>query len=189
MTTELEQTRDRLRRKLSFETRKRLNLYDSYYEGEQPLKFIAPALREEMGERLTELVINLCRYGVEAYDERLDVEGFRFPDDEAATTTSGRSGCTTTATSSRSRSTRTALALGRAYMLVSPGDDDEFPLITAESPFDAIHEDDPRTRDVAFGLKQYTDADGTQFATLYYPQGRTAWYREKRGGGWQLDAG
>jgi hypothetical protein len=82
-----------------------------------------------------------------------------------------------------------ALALGRAYMLVSPGDDDEFPLITAESPFDAIHEDDPRTRDVAFGLKQYTDADGTQFATLYYPEGRTAWYREKRGGGWQLDAG
>ncbi|MEO5920621.1 MAG: phage portal protein [Pseudolysinimonas sp.] len=188
MTTEIELTRDRLRRKLNFEVSRRLKVYDLYFEGEQPLKFIAPALQDELGDRLTAMVINLPRDGVSVYDDRLDVTGFRYPgaaedDDQMWKVWLGNDGDLLS-----QQVHQESLALGRAYMIVGPGDDAELPLITAESPFDTIHEDDPRTHDVANGLHQWTELDGTRWVTVYQRGGRTTWWRPKRSGEWTVDS-
>ena len=51
---------------------------DRYFEGEQPLKYMAKAMEDEIGDRVHQLVINILRYGTEAYENRLDIEGFRY---------------------------------------------------------------------------------------------------------------
>jgi hypothetical protein len=55
---------------------KRLN---SYYEGSQPLSYMAPELQVELQETVRQVVINWPRLIVDSIEERLDVEGFRFP--------------------------------------------------------------------------------------------------------------
>jgi hypothetical protein len=49
----------------------RIRAYDAYYEGEQPIRFMAPAMRREFGDRITALVINLPRFGADAYEHDL----------------------------------------------------------------------------------------------------------------------
>ena len=56
---------------------------DAYYEGEQPIRFLAPVLQEEFGERITALVLNWPRVVADAYENRLDVEGFRYAGDSS----------------------------------------------------------------------------------------------------------
>jgi hypothetical protein len=83
-----EAIRDRLLRKLSLE-RRFLIRYDDYFEGEQGLKYLAPEVRQQIGTRLVDLLINLPRYTTDVYENRLDVEGFRFPGVENGDKTSG----------------------------------------------------------------------------------------------------
>jgi hypothetical protein len=182
---DLEKTRDRLLTKLNVETRV-LKRYDDYFEGEQPLRFMSPALKMELGDRVAELVINLPRYGVEAYDTRLDVEGFRIrgsdsSDDELWSIYQQNEGDLLS-----QQTHQELLALGRAYQIVGPGEDAEVPLITAESAFDCMHEDDPRTHDIYAGVKRWTDPDKSRWVTLYTEENRTTWYRTK--GPWTQDS-
>lgn len=188
MSTELEQTRDRLLRKLNFEVLKRLNPYDAYYEGEQALRFLAPALQAELGERLTELVINIARDGVSSFDERLDVLGFRYPGGSQEDDPLWNNWLHNDMDLLSQQVHQESLALGRAYMIVGAGDDPEFPLITAESAFDTIHEDDPRTHDIRNGIHRWTELDGTRWITLYTPDGRLTWWRPKKAGDWAIDS-
>lgn len=189
MATELEQTRDRLARKLNSEVVKRLIPYDMYFEGEQPLKFIAPALADELGERLTKVIIELPRSGVAAFDERLDVTGFRRAGSDDDDADLWADWLHNDGDVLSQQVNQESLALGRAYMVVGPpADDDDVPLLTAESPFDTIHEDDPRTHDVANGYHRWTELDGTRWSTLYRPEGRTTWWRPKKSGEWKIDS-
>lgn len=189
MATEQEQTRDRLRRKLNTEITQRLIKYDQYFEGSQPLRFLAPALKEELGDRLAEVVINWYALVVEAYEHRLDVEGFRFPDQETNDDALWRIWQYNDADLLSQQVNQESLALGRAYMIVGPGEENEAPLITAESPFDTIHEDDPKTKEVRHGLHQWTELDGSRWVSLYGALGeRTTWMRPKRGGDWKVDS-
>ena len=55
-----------------------LDRYDKHFEGEQPLKYMAKAMEAEIGDRVSQLVLNWLRFGAEAYENRLDVEGFRY---------------------------------------------------------------------------------------------------------------
>lgn len=66
----------RLSRMLARE-KKALDKNDAYFEGEQPLRFIAPVLEQELGFRLSPIVLNLALFAVDVYDNRLDIEGFR----------------------------------------------------------------------------------------------------------------
>lgn len=186
MATELEKTRDRLLSKLTTETR-RLELYDMYYEGEQPLRFIAQALEDEMGARLTKVVLNWPRYAVGAYDDRLDVRGFRYPGEEKSDEDLWAIWQENDGELISQQIHEEALALGRSYAIVGEGDDEEVPLITAESPFDCIHELNPRTHEVENGLKKWTDLDGNRWTTVYQPGGRQTWWRPARRGSWMLD--
>jgi hypothetical protein len=157
----------------------RLKLYDDYFEGEQPLRYIAPEVRQEIGDRVTELAINIPRFGVEAYDHRLDIEGFRFvgsdsSDDELWKVFEANDGPLLS-----QQVHEETLALGRAAAIVGEGDKD-VPLITIESPFETIYSLDPRTHDVASGIKTWADEDGVRWVNLYHPDGRITWRRDKR---------
>ena len=57
---------------------KDLRRLDEYYEGEQPLSYMAPELIQELDERVRQVVIEWPRLVVDSVEERLDVEGFRF---------------------------------------------------------------------------------------------------------------
>lgn len=180
--SELEDVRDRLLRTLRRET-PQLKKNDDYFEGEQPLKFLAPEIQQQLGSRVAELVINLPRFGVDAYEQRLDIEGFRYPgsdtsDDDLWSIWQHNDGDTLA-----QQSHRESLALGRAYTIVGEGEDD-VPLITAESPFEAIHEDDPRSHEVRYGLKTWIEEDKSRWIDLFHPNGRVTWTKEPKSSTW-----
>lgn len=182
--------------------KRQLQKNDDYFEGEQPLRFIAPLLEQELGFRLSPIVINLCLFAVDVYDNRLDIEGFRVQSSQR--TVIGADGSFEQAivkndsadTDVRDvwqendapflsqQAHRESLALGRAYAMVGGGDSaGDAPVITIESPFDAIHEDDPRTHKVRHGLKRWTDPDKTKWMTLLRGDGSSITWRLK-GGDW-----
>lgn len=154
---------------------------DLYFEGEQPLKFLAPVLQQELGYRLSPIVLNLALFAVDVYDNRLDVEGFRIgrgaeADDDLWDVWQENDGPDLS-----QQGHRESLALGRAYATVGPGESaDDAPVITLESAFDAIHEDDPRTKRVKHGLKRWTDLDKTRWMTFHHQEGWVTWRRERR---------
>ncbi|MGX9346631.1 phage portal protein [Microbacterium sp. KNMS] len=169
----------RLARMLDREKRP-LEKNDAYFEGEQPLRFLSPILEKELGFRLSPIVINLALFAVDVYDNRLDIEGFRVGsgaevDDELWETWQENEGPFIS-----QQAHRESLALGRAYAMVGAGESaDDAPVITIESPFDAIHEDDPRTHKVRHGLKRWTDLDKTKWMTLLRGDGSSITWRRK----------
>ncbi|GAA4762545.1 phage portal protein [Microbacterium gilvum] len=192
----------RLNRKLTRE-RKTLERNDNYFEGEQPLKFVAPVLERELGYRVSPIVLNLALFAVDVYDHRLDIEGFRVQSTER--TTIGADGAFTRGVIGNTSADvdvrdvwqenegpmlseqvhREGLALGRGYAMVGSGETkDDAPVLTIESPFDAIHEDDPRTKRVARGLKRWTEPDNTRWMTLLRGDGSSVTWRRK-GSEWQ----
>lgn len=160
---------------------------DLYFEGEQPLKFLAPVLQQELGYRLSPIVLNLALFAVDVYDNRLDVEGFRIgrgaeADDDLWDVWQENDGPDLS-----QQGHRESLALGRAYATVGPGEDEgDAPVITLESAFDAIHEDDPKTKRVKHGVKRWTDLNKTRWMTYHHQNGWVTW-RYKQGGGWLED--
>jgi hypothetical protein len=179
----------------------RLRLNDLYYEGEQPLRFMAPMLREELGDRITELVLNWPRLGADAYLHRLRLTGFRYARPRSARAVDGPvtvtadedlddeiwSGWLENNMVKGSREANLeALIHGRSYLIVGGGDqDDDPPVITTEHPTQVYTVTDPRSRQTVAGVKQWVDDDGMPAATLYLSD-ETRHYRQHRGQWWEL---
>lgn len=178
----------RLSRILAREKRP-LEKNDLYFEGEQPLRFVAPLLEQEMGHRVSPIVLNLAQFAVDVYDNRLDVEGFRIGSNRRNRTADNEVEDAWEANRGpfiSQQAHREGLALGRAYAMVGPAEtDNDPPVITIESPFDAIHEDDPRTKLVRHGLKRWTDPDKTRWMTYLHQDGSVTW--RKKGTEWAED--
>lgn len=181
--TQLDEAK-RLSRLLSRE-QKPLNRNDAYFEGEQPLRFISPILERELGFRLSPLIINLARYSVDVYENRLDIEGFRVGDEESADEDLRDVWEANDGAFISQQAHRESLALGRAYALVSPSGGSGVPQITTESAFEAIHEDDPRTHQTKHGIKKWVDPDKTRWMTYLHTEGWITWYWKS--GEWQED--
>lgn len=184
MAVFFEDVRDRQLAKLSLET-PHLTRYDQFLEAEQPLEFLSPVLKSELEGRIKEMVFNLPRFATEVYDQRLDLNGFRFrgtddPDDELWRVFQANDGETLS-----QQAHYEALGLGRAYAIVGEGDPD-VPLITAESPFQAIHEVDPRTKGISSGIKTWRELDDVNWCSLYHPNGRITW--RQKSGNWKEDS-
>lgn len=153
---------------------RKLQRLSLYYEGEQPLQYMAPALRDELGDRITQLVINWPRMGVDAYENRLDLEGFRFPGQAAADDRLWGIWQANDLDEVSQQAHLESLILGRSYAIVGPNEDEqEVPIITVEHPTQVITEHDPRTRRVQAGLKRWTDDEDVLHATLYQPDADT----------------
>lgn len=148
----------------------RLRWYDAYYEGEQPLSYMSKAMQTEVGDYLRAVVLNWCRLGVDAYEARLDVQGFRFEGQESVDDDLRRVWQHNGLDALASQAHLEALALSRSYVCVgaadTPGGD---PVVTVESPFQMTALRDPRTRKVVEAAKIWRDLDGTSRATLYQP--------------------
>jgi hypothetical protein len=150
-----------------------LDRVDKYFEGEQPLKYMAPAMAAEIGDRVSQLVLNWLRFGAEAYENRLDIEGFRYRGSSSSDDELWRIWQANGLDEQAQQAHLDALVLGRSYVIVGSGDgDDADPIVTVESPFQVFAERDPRTRKVSAAIKRWQEGEGDQVvqrATLYLP--------------------
>lgn len=162
-----------------------LKRFDGYYEGKQTLAYMAPELMRELNQRLRQLVINWPRLCVDALEERLDVEGFRFSDDAEADSELWGIWQANDLDEESQLGHIDALALRRSFVIVGANEaDEQNPLITVESPLEVYAERDPRTREVVGAVKRWQEdvpnAEAIQHATLYLP-GLTTWYVKVKG--------
>lgn len=162
---------------------KQVRRNDQYYEGEQPLKYMHPVLEAEVGDRIAQLVVNFPRVAVEAYEHRLDIDGFR-------TATKGldkriREWWQIADADELSQlGNQESVALARSYAIVGAGDDNDPPILSIEHPLQCITRRDPRTRKVESGLKRWKERDNTQSAQLYLPDSNVTF--ERRRGKWTV---
>ncbi len=165
-----------------------LRLMDSYYEGTQPLSYLAPEIQSELSDRMRQLVINWPQLVVDALDERLDVEGFRYADSETTADDLWSVWQASDMDEGSQQAHVDALALKRSYVIIGANEDDESaPIVTAESALEVFAERDPRTRQVVAAVKRWDEpaAVGSapvKWATLYLPNARMTFEQQK--GAW-----
>lgn len=154
---------------------------DMYYEGEQPLRFMAPVLEAELGDRISQVLVNFPRLAVEAYEHRLDVEGFR----SSKKTLNRRMEEWWEAAGGPELSQlghQESIALGRSYAMVGAGDDGDLPVLSIESPEEVITRWDPRTRKTTSAVKVWGEKSDMH-AELFLPDVTISFDRVK--GKWE----
>lgn len=155
---------NRLRRRLA-EERPTLELLDLYYNGEQRMTSTGVSMPPELAGMRQ--VPGWARLAVDPMQDRLSVEGFRYPgavdaDDDMWTLWQDSN------LDSESDLAHTdGLLFGRSYVVVGTEDDGR-PLITVESPLNMTHLWDARARHPRVVLQHY-DVDDDKFAALYLP--------------------
>ena len=158
---------------------------EAYYEGVHRLAFATSKFREAFGTLFSAFSDNWCGVVVDAAVERLEVQGFRFGDDDADED-AARIWQANNLDAGSAIAHETAIATSESSLLVSPNpDDDDTPRITVEHPSQMIVASSPadhRHREAAF--KKWVDDDGHAMATLYLPDGIYKWRtRDKWKGG------
>lgn len=158
---------DRLQRRL-FDQAGVLKMLDAYYNGEQQMTTLGISLPPELEGLRT--VLGWPRLAVDPLHERLDVDGFRFPDadnaDEGMWEIWQRNDLDTEAPMGWLDS----LIFGTSYIMVGTSDDgSDVPLVTIESPMNMAVNWDPRKRAVRSAIQVYQDDDGHHYATLALP--------------------
>ena len=142
-----------------------LERYSRYYEGAQRLVFASDKWRRAFGGLFTEFRDNWCALVVDAVEERLNVDGFRFGDQEGDTDAWKIWQANGLDADSQLAHTE-SLINGVSFALVWYGDDD-IPEITIESPEQVIVAYEPGSRRARrAALKKWVDGDEV-FATLY----------------------
>ena len=153
--------------------------YSKYYEGKQPLRYMAPQLERELGPRITQLVLNWPRLGVDAYESRLDVEGFRVAGEVQGSEDLWQIWRANDLDEISQQAHLEALITGRSFVIVGPGEDPKIPLISVEHPSQVAVMRDPGTRRVTAAIKSWVDDDDVQNVTLYQPD-VTRYYRKPK---------
>ncbi|MEV4246974.1 phage portal protein [Streptosporangium canum] len=167
-----------------------LRKWDAYYEGEQPLSYMAPELIQELDERVRQVVIEWPRLVVDSVEERLDVEGFRYGKQADADAELWRIWQANDMDEQSQQGHLDALVMSRSYAIVGANEDDTTtPIITVESALNVYAERDPRTRNVRAAVKRWTEEDEegkVEHAALYLPDANVWWVKVK--GEWVEDA-
>jgi hypothetical protein len=152
-----------------------LHRLNAYYDGDQRIEQLGLAVPPELQRFLT--VVNWPGTYVDAIEQRLDVEGFRLPDQDGADQELWRIWQENDLDEESQLAHLDSLALGRSFVTVGAGDtaadgederDPATPLVTVESPREMTVELSPRTRRVSAAAKVYQDGL-TKRATLYLP--------------------
>ncbi|WP_084922289.1 phage portal protein [Prescottella equi] len=147
-----------------------LTKYDNYLEGEQPLKYMSEAMREEIGDTVAELVLNWARLVAEANESRLDVEGFRYADSDVEDEILWAGWQYNDMDEQSQQGHLDSIALSRSYVLISANDEkDQPPRNTVESPFQVWARRDPKTRKVTSAIKKWKDEDDVAHALVFTP--------------------
>lgn len=164
---------------------------NAYYEGRQALSYMHPQLLAEVGDRLRPVVLNWPRLVVDSLEERLDVEGFRLPNEDGADAEMQRVWQANDLDEWSQQGHLDAMVMKRAYVAVGTNENDrDTPIVTIESPLQMFGEVDPRTRRLAAVIKRWSSrdahVDSAQYsdnATLYLPNA-THWFERRGPQGW-----
>jgi hypothetical protein len=150
------------------EQRRRVAVYEAYYDGEHPLAFTTAKFREAFGSLFDAFADNWCQLIVDSSVERLEVVGFQVDGAQSSEAwdlwqANGLDVASVVAHTEAGK-------VGRCYLLVDPTGD--VPRITVEHASEVYLATDPgdRRRRLA-ALKYWRDAiDGYVYATLYLPE-------------------
>lgn len=155
-----------------------------YYEGKQELSYLNPELLEELDDQIRQVVINWPSLVVDSLEERLDVEGFRYADDESAADDLWAIWQANGMSQKSQQAHVDALVMRRSFLVVGSNEKHpSIPLVTVESPLQMQVDRDPRTRQVRAALKRWheqdplTDAVTDRYAALYLPN-ETVYYKQ-----------
>ncbi|TYK45162.1 phage portal protein [Actinomadura decatromicini] len=158
-----------------------MELRDCYYNGEQLIRDLGISIPPQLKGLHT--VIGWPQIGVDALEQRLDIEAWRYADDPE------ESGELEDLWEPNELIAESQLAhldsfiYRRSYVAVGSADEDgDPPVITVESPLDMTLFYDARKRAVTSALRLYKDAD-RQAAVLYLPE-QTVHLEESTDGGW-----
>jgi hypothetical protein len=144
-----------------------LELHNAYYEGTFRVQNLGISVPPAMAN--VRVAMGWPRVAVDALDERLNLQGFRFPDsndlDSGLMDIFQANGLDCYAPMAHVD----ALVFKSAYVAIGTNDDDaSLPLLTVESPLDFAVEWDARTHKMLAALRLY-QFEGSQQATLYLP--------------------
>jgi hypothetical protein len=165
-----------------------LEMLNRYYEGTQPLTYMHPEIFREVQDRIKPVIIAWPQLVVDAIDERLDVRGFRLPDEEGEDKDLWRVWQANDMDEQSGMAHIDALGMKRAYVSAGSNEDDEdTPILAAESPLEMFADIDPRTRKERAALRRVIDdasfaREAERSATLYVPS-KTVWF-DFRDGKW-----
>jgi hypothetical protein len=160
-----------------------LKQLNNEYELRAPRAYMHPEIFREIGDRLQQVVIAWPMLVVDSLEERLDVEGFRLPNEDSADEDLWRIWQENNLDEQSQLATIDALVMKRSYVAVGTNEDDpDTPLVTCESPLEVYADIDPRTRRVRAALRRYNGYQGMvardpeYYATLYLPD-QTLYYQ------------
>ncbi|MEU1663560.1 phage portal protein [Streptomyces sparsogenes] len=169
----------------------RLQLLDAYFNGEQLVRDLGISIPPQLKGLHT--VIGWPRIGVEALEQRLDLEAFRWADGSEASDLSEIAEANDLFDES-SLAHLDALTYGREYLAVGSGDcgsDDCPPLISVESPLDMTLMWDARLRVGTAALRECQADDliesggDDRMLVLYLPD-QTVMAVPTSSGGWEV---
>lgn len=150
--------------------RQYLWLHDAYYEGTQVVQSLGISIPPELSRLHTAL--GWPRLAVDVLDERLDVQGFRYPSSTDADTDLWDIWQANNLDQESELAHLDALVFGRSYVMVGSGNCGPGgpcpPLITVESPLNMAVDWDARSRTIVAALQAY-EFDGDARAALYLP--------------------
>lgn len=187
--SQAEQLRDRLLKELSARA-KRVGELECYRDGRHPLPEgltqargrKAQEMRKLFERLLKESRSNWCGLIVDAVDERLAVDGFRFGGQQQAAEDVWEIWQANQMDAESLLVQGSALSTGQAFVTVWPGrSPGDYPTITPEHPSEVIVAYQAGTRSQRrAALKSWTDDDGFRNVTLYEPGFLWKWQSSKR---------
>jgi hypothetical protein len=167
----------------------KLELLDAYFNGEQLVRDLKISIPPQLEGLHT--VIGWPRIGVEALEQRLDLEAFRWGDGSDSSELDEIAEANDLYDES-SLAHLDALTYGREYVTVGSADEDGAPpIITFESPLDMTLMWDARLRLPLYGLRECEDrfdfglAPDDRLVTLYMPM-ETIHAVGLASGGWEV---
>jgi hypothetical protein len=160
-----------------------MELRDCYYNGEQLIRDLGISIPPQLKGLHT--VIGWPQIGVDALEQRLDIEAWRYADDPEDSSELGDLAEANDLIAESQLAHLDSFIYRRSYVAVGSADEDDAPpLITVESPLDMTLFFDARKRAVSSALRLYRDGD-RQAATMYLPD-QTVYLEESPDGGWDV---
>jgi Phage portal protein, SPP1 Gp6-like len=161
-----------------------LELRDCYYDGEQVIRDLKISIPPQL--RGLHTVIGWPQIGVDALEQRLDIETWRYAGGPDSSTELEEMWSPNDLLTESQLAHLDSFIYGRSYVAVGSNEEsDGPPVISVESPMGMTVSYDARRRRVTSALRLYQEDDGAQAAVLYLPD-QTIYVEESSEGGWAV---
>jgi hypothetical protein len=169
------------------EAKREISVLDDYYNAEQAMTTLGISLPPELSGLRT--VLGWPRTAVDAIHDRLDIDGFRYPESTDADEAMWEIWQRNNLDAEVPLGILDALIHARSHLVVGAGEDrDAPPLVTVESALNLAYEWDARKRAVRSALQLYVDDTDTERAALFLPMQTIELIRDKGTSRWEIDS-